>query len=88
MSLLNILQQRYIALAGQAELWTDFRRIEDYVEDMEIEAPLNSFLPARLFPERWLYPVSEKTLNRFNHQDRSFNLPQNDIQLLIEPLTW
>ncbi len=65
----RIITQKYIALYGQnpTEVWVDYRR----TGFPKLEIPPNatsSFNPSLVIPERFLYPISERTTNKDNYQ--------------------
>lgn len=65
----RIITQKYIALYGQnpTEVWVDYRR----TGFPKLEVPPNatsSFNPSLVIPERFLYPISERTTNKENYE--------------------
>ena len=66
----RLITQKYIALYGvnSMESWVDFRR----TGYPALEVPENvtaSFNPSLVIPERYLYPISERTTNYENYQE-------------------
>lgn len=65
----RIITQKYVALYGQnpTEAWADYRR----TGFPKLEVPPNatsSFNPSLVIPERFLYPISERTTNKENYE--------------------
>jgi hypothetical protein len=69
---INILAvQKWISMTGlqEAEGWIEARRFDTPTNPIfsgangVFQTPLQSSLPDRVFPNRWLYPESEQTLN-------------------------
>ena len=66
----RLITQKYIALYGvnSIETWVDFRR----TGYPALEVPENvtaSFNPSLVIPQRYLYPISERTTNYDNYQE-------------------
>ena len=65
----RIITQKYIALYGQnpTEAWVDYRRT-GYPNLQIPPNAISSFNPSLVVPQRFLYPISERTTNFENYQ--------------------
>jgi hypothetical protein len=67
--LARIITQKYVALYGQnpTEAWVDYRRT-GYPNLQLPPNAISSFNPSLVIPQRFLYPISERTTNLENYQ--------------------
>ncbi|MBR06272.1 MAG: SusD/RagB family nutrient-binding outer membrane lipoprotein [Rickettsiales bacterium] len=68
--LAKIMEEKFVAMFGQGaiECWVDYRRTGYPELDPATDAS-ESFNPSKVIPQRYLYPISERSTNRENMEE-------------------